>query len=475
MAVDAGGRGSDAVPGRTVPPVAVWALSFGCMVGWGAFVMPSTTFLPAAGPLGVAIAFAIGMCAMLVLTATYGYMERVSTGGGTYSYARDTFGPNHAFVCSWCLVLAYSAATVSNATSLALVVRSMWGSVLQVGLHYTIAGYDIYLGEVLLGVAAIVVGGLICLRDIRLSALIETLLVVGMSAGVLGIIMLMVASPEVGLASIEPPLKPDIPPVRGVLVVLATVPWAYVGFESVTQISHECAFPRSWFAPLMVSAVLCGTVMYLALSTVTAAVPPEGYADWVAYLADLPNLTGLDALPTFRAGYELAGAAGLALFGATAFCAVLSGIVGFYVAATRLIWSMAYDGALPRWFAQLDERTQAPIWATLTVMTLLLFVPFLGRKVIDWITDLMSLGALIAYAYTSLAAYRHARERGKTLMVAAGCLGLLLSCGCIVLLLAPLPGLDVSLSKESYVILFAWVALGVNFYTPTVMRQPRDA
>jgi len=26
----------------------VWAMAFGCMVGWGAFVMPGSTFLPVA-------------------------------------------------------------------------------------------------------------------------------------------------------------------------------------------------------------------------------------------------------------------------------------------------------------------------------------------------------------------------------------------------------------------------------------------
>lgn len=34
----------------------VWAMAFGLMVGWGAFVMPGTTFLPAAGLAGTIIA-----------------------------------------------------------------------------------------------------------------------------------------------------------------------------------------------------------------------------------------------------------------------------------------------------------------------------------------------------------------------------------------------------------------------------------
>ena len=38
-----------------------WALSFGCSVGWGSFVMPGTTFLPIAGPVGTAIGLGIGL------------------------------------------------------------------------------------------------------------------------------------------------------------------------------------------------------------------------------------------------------------------------------------------------------------------------------------------------------------------------------------------------------------------------------
>ena len=36
------------------------AMAFGTMVGWGAFVMPGTTFLPVAGPAGTVIAMTVG-------------------------------------------------------------------------------------------------------------------------------------------------------------------------------------------------------------------------------------------------------------------------------------------------------------------------------------------------------------------------------------------------------------------------------
>ena len=44
-----------------------WALAFGCSVGWGSFVMPGTTFLPNAGPLGTVIGILLGGAVMFII------------------------------------------------------------------------------------------------------------------------------------------------------------------------------------------------------------------------------------------------------------------------------------------------------------------------------------------------------------------------------------------------------------------------
>ena len=41
---------------RSLSPVNVWALALGCIIGWGAFVMPGNKFLATAGPLRLAAA-----------------------------------------------------------------------------------------------------------------------------------------------------------------------------------------------------------------------------------------------------------------------------------------------------------------------------------------------------------------------------------------------------------------------------------
>ena len=80
----------------------VWAIAFGCIVGWGAFVMPGTTFLPLAGPLGAVTALAIGAALMLIIGNNYAFLMKTRPGtGGSYSYMKEAYGRDHAFICSF--------------------------------------------------------------------------------------------------------------------------------------------------------------------------------------------------------------------------------------------------------------------------------------------------------------------------------------------------------------------------------------
>ena len=68
----------------------VWALSFGCILGWGCFVMAGSTFLPVAGPLGTAVAMVLSAAVMLVIAANYHFMiDRHPGDGGSFDYAKQ--------------------------------------------------------------------------------------------------------------------------------------------------------------------------------------------------------------------------------------------------------------------------------------------------------------------------------------------------------------------------------------------------
>ena len=51
--------------------------------------------------------------------------------------------------------MTYVSIIWANATALALLGRRLLQGALQFGFHYTVAGYDVYFGEVLLSMAAL--------------------------------------------------------------------------------------------------------------------------------------------------------------------------------------------------------------------------------------------------------------------------------------------------------------------------------
>ena len=109
---------------RYLSPLAVWALSFGCSVGWGAFMMPGNTFLPIAGPFGTAIGIGVGMLIMMIVGVNYHYlMNRFPDNGGIFSYTKNVFGYDHAFLSSWFIGLVYLAIIWANCTALPLIVN----------------------------------------------------------------------------------------------------------------------------------------------------------------------------------------------------------------------------------------------------------------------------------------------------------------------------------------------------------------
>ncbi|MGX8775231.1 MAG: amino acid permease, partial [Bacillota bacterium] len=109
---------------RYLAPIDVWGIAFGCMVGWGVFAMPGNTFLPLAGPAGTLIAMVIGTIIILIVGSNVSYfMGRTSITGGIYSYTKEAFGRDHAFLSTWFLCLSYLTIVFLNGTALLYVVR----------------------------------------------------------------------------------------------------------------------------------------------------------------------------------------------------------------------------------------------------------------------------------------------------------------------------------------------------------------
>ena len=112
---------------RYLSPLDVWAIAFGCTVGWGAFIMPGTTFLPVAGPIGTLIAMLVSLAIVLVIGVNFSFLMRRKPGtGGVYAYTKEAFGREHAFLCAWFLCLSYLNIVFLNGTELFFIFRTLF-------------------------------------------------------------------------------------------------------------------------------------------------------------------------------------------------------------------------------------------------------------------------------------------------------------------------------------------------------------
>ncbi|MBQ9564007.1 MAG: amino acid permease, partial [Synergistaceae bacterium] len=455
---------------RYLSPVGVWALSFGCAVGWGAFIMPGTTFLPKAGPMGTVLGMILGTVLMLIIGYNYHYMmSRYGGSGGAFTYARETFGEDHGFLCAWFLVLTYVAILWANTTALVLIFRNLAGNVWQVGFHYQIAGYDVYFGELVVSITVVLVLGAICIQHKSFAGALQT----GMALILFMGIMFCLAFVNVkagGQKGLEPWFAPHGSPLIQVLQVTALVPWAFVGFESISNSTGEFRFPAKKTFGIMAAAVVSAGLAYTLLVWLGASVQPEGFENWSSYVDSLGRMDGLKSYPTFFAVDAGLGRLGVVILGLMLLGAVGTGIVGNYIAASRLLYAMAGEGLLPQKFHTLNKHG-SPEKCLLLIMIVSAFIPFIGRTAVAWIVDVTSVGATVAYGYTSAAAFMRARKEGDRRAEWAGGLGVLISLFFFTLALVPNLWSVETMAAESYLILVLWSVVGLICFRFVVVND----
>ena len=436
-----------------------WALAFGCAVGWGSFMMPGNTFLPIAGPLGTYLGMALGAVVMMVIAANFHYlMNRFPDAGGTYTYTKKCFGYDHGLLSAWFLILTYIAIIWANASAIPLVARTLLGGTFQFGFHYQVAGFDVYGGEVMLAVFALLISAFVCLRRkaAELSQIVMAILLFG------GIVICLIAALiNTDVAEpFYPPFSPDHTPMGGVITIFALAPWAFVGFESITHSAAEAKFDlKKSFGIMLIALITAGAAYsFLALLAVTAL--PDGCATWVDYIKNLGNFDGIQSAPTFNAAYAALGNTGSLILGVAALCGMFTGLLGNFIALSRLMSSLADDGMVMGWFGKRNSDN-VPVNVIYITLAISVVFPFLGRTAISWIVDVTTVGATIAYAFASGAAWKSAKEEGNSLFKWTGFAGIVISILFAIEFLVPNLTSVQTLSTESYLILAAWGILGL--------------
>lgn len=446
--------------GKNLKPHWVWAIALGSAVGWGAFVLPSD-WMDTAGPVGAMLGLAIGGALMIIVGMSYGFLARVfPVSGGAFAYTLVGFGRRHAFVCAWFMTLGYASIVALNASALGLLAKRVFPQVAEQGYLYTIAGWDVYLGEIAVATAALIIFAVLNVRGGGNSARLQFFMCVLM-IGAVAIILVGVLTSSAGtFENLTPAFNPDSAPIAGVLSVVAIAPWAFIGFDNIPQTAEEFNFSASKASKLIVWSLIAATGIYLAMILATAAGAP-----WQDELAKNSVWMTGDVITGAM------GPIGLVLLCVAAFMGIATGLNGFYMSSSRVLLAMGRAQMIPPAFARVSKKHGTPSIGIWFVLAFCLIAPWFGRNALNWIVDMASIGFTFAFTYTCLCAYKMFRWSGQeedvpgsastSRKLLAG-LGVFVAVIFLILLLAP--GSPAQLSVPSFVALGVWIVVGIGFY-----------
>ena len=449
----------------------VWAFSVGTSIGWGSFVVTCNTYLTQAGILGTVLGLLLGMAVVLIVNRNLCYMmERSANAGGIYSYGTGVRGHDTGFLIGWFLLLTYLAILWANITSLPLFARRFFGTLFQFGYCYTVFGYDVFAGEVLLSVAAVVLVGLLCTRFRKLPQMLMLVLTVLFLGSVTVCTVGALVARDGAGTSFAPAYIPDSGHLRQIVRIAVISPWAFIGFENVSHFSQEFSFPVKKIRSVMLASVLMTTAFYILMTLLSVTAFPPEYENWLAYIRDMDRLEGLQAIPAFYAASRYLGGWGMTLLVLALLSVVLTSIIANLTALSRLLYALGRDRVAPVAMGTLN-RFHIPGKAIWAVVALSCLIPFLGRTAIGWIVDVTTLGATIIYGFLSDSVRKDAKNRGDRLETVTGAAGEIIMIGFAVLLLVPNLLSFEPMASESYLLFAAWSLLGLLTFRIVLWRS----
>ena len=243
-------------------------------------------------------AIALGALVMIIIAFSYAYMvPKYPKAGGEFTFTKMCFGRNTAYVCGWFLVGAYLTNVPMNSTAIGLIVDGLEESadILKWGLHYQVAGYDVWLGEMLLAMEILILFGILNILGVKKAGIVQTIIAALLGISVVTLTIAALASSKTSLANMAPwwgfhkseavaawtngtytsidefANSGTVGAVSAILATLAIAPWAYVGFDTIPQAAEEFKFSCKNVSGIMIVAIIFGCFVYTANNTITVA------------------------------------------------------------------------------------------------------------------------------------------------------------------------------------------------------------
>ncbi|MCP4315563.1 MAG: APC family permease [Hyphomicrobiales bacterium] len=436
------------------------SLSLPMMVALGAagvigtsWVFTASEFFKKYGAGGEILGLALG--AILAVCVALAYAElasRFPRAGGELVFAYAAFGRGPAFIAGWLLIGAYVSSLAFYVTASGMLLAEIFPSLQQMTL-YSIAGTEVYLPVLILGIALCCAIWLLTYTGMGLAGGFQLVLLIAMV--LIGIALAIVGFSHGRFDNFWPPYAPDAEPFADTLRFVLPAMTFLTGFSLITTLAEDAKLSPRHIGYAVVATVVVAAGFYCTVLLATAWLIPW---ETTATLDD-------GVIDAYRkAGFPLLawGAFSISVLG------LVTSFLALFPAASRVILAMGRAGLFPSVFSQLS-RSGRPVNALLFTLLLTLGLGWLGRGALLWFLDTGGIYIGLAWCIAVFSFYRIRRDEpasrapfhaGPAWLPGIGAVAAL--CVIVVILLL---GTSLSLAwPYEYLILAVWFVLGAMIY-----------
>ncbi len=368
---------------RAVGALDLTALGLGAVIGTGIFVIIGE----AIGTSGPAIVLSFLLAGVTCVFSALSYSELASTipiSGSAYTYGYATLGELVAWIIGWDLILEYGISVAAVAVGWGGYLQDLLKSVFGLNLPDALAQAPGEGGSFNLPAVVLVLGvGALLIYGVRESARANTVMVF-LKVGILA--FFVVAGALHFKSGNFTPFAPN--GMSGTVDAAALIFFAYIGFDAISTSGEEAKNPSRDLPIAIIGALAIATFIYILVALVATGLVPAGKLDG----SDSP-LT--DAL---RMGGELGPWAG-DIMSIGALIAITSVVLTVFYGQTRIMFAMARDGLVPKFFGRLSAR-KTPVNTTIVfglgIAALAAFLPLAE------LAKLVNIGTLFAFVIVNV-------------------------------------------------------------------------
>ncbi|MFG3197301.1 amino acid permease [Streptomyces sp. NPDC048208] len=372
---------SEAAEGGLDRSLGLWqltAIGVGGIIGAGIFTLAGTVANGTAGP-AVLVSFLIAGLASACAALSYAeFAGMIPKAGSAYTYGYAVLGEFAGWFIGWDLLLEYTAIVAVVAIGISgyfsFLVEQMGADLpaWMLGAPGTGEGHRV---DLFAAILCLLIAWLLNL-GMRSAARFETFVV---ALKVLVVLLVIGVGAFHITASNYQPFFPF--GISGAFTGAATVFFAVFGYDAMSTAAEESKDAQRHMPKAIIYSLVISMVLYVAACLV---------------LTGMQNYKDIDPESGFSTAFKSVGLGGLAdVIAVGAIIGILTVMFTFMLGVTRVWFSMARDGLLPRWFAKTHPTRHVPTRVTWIVgvgaACIAAFVP-IGEA-----AELTNIGILLAF------------------------------------------------------------------------------